>query len=56
MIAFLYGVAAEVLGLSAIVGAFIAGTSFGGMAFLYGNDLHRGSEAITAIFASIFFV
>jgi Kef-type K+ transport system membrane component KefB len=56
MIAFLYGVAAEVLGLSAIVGAFIAGTSLGGLTFRHGRDLHRGSESITAIFASIFFV
>jgi len=56
MIAFFYGVAAEVLGLSAIVGAFIAGTSLGGIAFRQGKDLHHGSEAITAIFASIFFV
>ena len=56
MIAFLYGVAAEVLGLSAIVGAFIAGTSLGGLSFRYGKDLHHGSEALTIIFASIFFV
>jgi len=56
MVAFLYGVAAEVLGLSAIVGAFIAGTSLGGISFRHGSDIHRGSEPITAIFASIFFV
>ena len=56
MIAFLYGVAAEVFGLSAIVGAFIAGTSLGGITFRNGRDLHRGSESITAVFASIFFV
>jgi Kef-type K+ transport system membrane component KefB len=56
MVAFFYGVAAEVLGLSAIVGAFIAGTSLGGITFRQGRDLHHGSESITAIFASIFFV
>jgi Kef-type K+ transport system membrane component KefB len=56
MIAFLYGVAAEILGLSAIVGAFIAGTSLGGLSFRHGKDLHRGSESVTAVFASVFFV
>jgi Kef-type K+ transport system membrane component KefB len=45
-----------VLGLSSIIGAFIAGTSLGGITFRHGRDLHRGSESITAVFASIFFV
>jgi Kef-type K+ transport system membrane component KefB len=56
MIAFLYGMAAEALGLSAIVGAFIAGTSLGGIDFRHGRDVRHGAEAVTAIFASIFFV
>ncbi len=56
MIAFLYGVAAEILGLSAIVGAFVAGTSLGELSFRHGKDLHHGSESVTVIFASIFFV
>ncbi len=56
MIAFLYGVAAEVLGLSAIVGAFIAGTSLGGLTLRHGKDLQHGSDSVSVIFASIFFV
>jgi Kef-type K+ transport system membrane component KefB len=56
MIAFLYGVAAEVLGLSAIVGAFVAGTSLGGIKLRNSRDLHHGSESVSAIFASVFFI
>ncbi len=56
MLAFLYGMAAEVLGLSAIVGAFIAGASVGGLRLRHGKDLHLGSDYLQIIFASIFFV
>lgn len=56
MLAFLYGMAAELLGLSAIVGAFIAGASLGGLKLRHGKDLHQGSEYLQIIFASIFFV
>jgi len=56
MLAFFYGMAAELLGLSAIVGAFIAGASLGGVKLLHGKDLHLGSEFLQIIFASIFFV
>ncbi len=56
MIAFLYGMAAELLGLSSIVGAFIAGASLGGMRLRHGKNLHQGSEYLQIIFASIFFV
>jgi Kef-type K+ transport system membrane component KefB len=56
MIAFLYGMAAELLGLSSIVGAFVAGASLGGVRFRHGKDLHQGSEYLQIIFASIFFV
>jgi Kef-type K+ transport system membrane component KefB len=56
MLAFLYGMAAELLGLSAIVGAFIAGASLGGLKLRHGKDLHQGSEFLQIIFASIFFV
>ena len=56
MLAFLYGVAAEFLGLSAIVGAFIAGASLGGVEFRHGKDLRQGSDFLRVIFASIFFV
>jgi len=56
MIAFLYGMAAELLGLSSIVGAFIAGASLGGMRLRHGKDLHQGAEYLQVIFASVFFV
>jgi Kef-type K+ transport system membrane component KefB len=56
MVAFLYGMAAELLGLSAIVCAFIAGASLGGMRFRHGKDLQTGSEYLQIIFSSIFFV
>ncbi len=56
MLAFLYGMAAELLGLSAIVGAFIAGASLGGVKLRHGKDMALGSEYLQVIFASIFFV
>ena len=56
MCAFLYGMAAELLGLSAIVGAFMAGASLGGVRLRQGKDLHDGFDFLQAIFASIFFV
>jgi Kef-type K+ transport system membrane component KefB len=56
MMAFLYSIAAEALGLSAIVGAFLAGTSFSGLRLKYSRDFHEGSEYLHIIFASIFFI
>lgn len=56
MLVFLYAMTAELLGLSAIVGAFIAGASLGGVQLVHGKDLHQGSEYLQIIFASIFFV
>jgi Kef-type K+ transport system membrane component KefB len=56
MLAFLYGMGAEAIGLSAIVGAFIAGTSLGGVRLRHGKDLYVGLEYIQIVFASIFFV
>ena len=56
MLAFLYGMGAELMGLSAIVGAFIAGASFAGVILRNGRDLYRGSESLMIIFSSIFFV
>jgi Kef-type K+ transport system membrane component KefB len=56
MLAFLYGMAAEVMGLSAIVGAFIAGASLAGVTLRNGRDLYKGSESLMIIFSSIFFV
>lgn len=56
MLAFLYGMGAELVGLSAIVGAFVAGASFAGTTLQNGRDLHQGSESPMIIFSSIFFV
>jgi len=56
MIAFLYAMGAELMGLSAIVGAFIAGASLAGVTLRNGKDLYAGSEALMIIFSSIFFV
>ncbi|MBI2445054.1 cation:proton antiporter [Candidatus Micrarchaeota archaeon] len=52
-IAFAYGLVAEVVGLSAIVGAFIAGVSLESLRI---RSYHEGSEYLEAIFAAIFFV
>ena len=56
MLAFFYGMGAELLGLSAIVGAFIAGASLGGLELTTSKDLHKGSDFLQIIFASVFFV
>ncbi len=56
MIAFLYAVSAELAGLSAIVGSFLAGASFAGMDLKHGQVLRHGSEHLQVIFASIFFI
>jgi Kef-type K+ transport system membrane component KefB len=56
MIAFLYAMAAEFVGLSAIVGSFLAGTSFAGVKLIRGEVFREGAEHLQIIFASIFFV
>ncbi|MBL8012598.1 MAG: cation:proton antiporter [Candidatus Omnitrophica bacterium] len=56
MIAFLYAMFAEMLGLSSIVGAFIAGISLEGAVIRNGKDYKHGAEYLHIIFASIFFV
>ena len=56
MMAFLYAMLAEVVGLSAIVGAFIAGVSFAGVRLFQSKNLKEGAEYLQIIFASIFFV
>ncbi|HVO40374.1 MAG TPA: cation:proton antiporter [Spirochaetia bacterium] len=56
MLAFLYAMGAELVGLSAIVGAFIAGASLAGVTLRNGRDLYKGSESLMIIFSSIFFV
>jgi Kef-type K+ transport systems, membrane components len=54
--AFAYAAIAEWIGLSAIVGAFLAGASLGGVALKNGKDYREGAEYLQAIFSSIFFV
>jgi Kef-type K+ transport system membrane component KefB len=56
MIAFLYALTAELVGLSAIVGAFLAGASFAGLKLKSGEIFREGSDHLQVIFASIFFV
>lgn len=56
MIAFLYALCAEAVGLSAIVGAFIAGVSFEGLELHHSRNFKEGAEYLQIIFASIFFV
>ncbi len=56
MIAFLYGMMAELAGLSAIVGSFIAGVSLEGVGLKFSRSFKEGSEYLRIIFASVFFV
>ena len=56
MFAFLYAMIAEVVGLSAVVGAFIAGISFEGLSLKRSLDIKEGAEFLKIIFAAIFFV
>ena len=56
MLAFLYALIAEAVGLSAIVGAFIAGVSFKDVKLHQSHSLKEGAEYLQIIFASIFFV
>jgi Na+:H+ antiporter len=56
MIAFLYAMFAEAVGLSAIVGAFIAGVSFERVELTHSRNFKDGAEYLQIIFASIFFV
>jgi Na+:H+ antiporter len=56
MLAFLYAIGAELVGLSAIVGAFIAGVSFEGLELRYSRCPKEGAEYLRIIFAAIFFV
>jgi Kef-type K+ transport system membrane component KefB len=56
MVAFLYAMAAEFVGLSAIVGSFLAGASFAGVKLIRGEIFKEGAEHLQIIFASIFFV
>jgi len=54
--AFLYAMGAELIGLSAIIGSFIAGVSLEGVKVHNSKNFHEGAEYLHIIFASIFFV
>jgi Kef-type K+ transport system membrane component KefB len=56
MIAFVYAMIAEAIGLSAIVGAFLAGISLEGVTIWHSKNHKEGAEYLRIIFASIFFV
>jgi Kef-type K+ transport system membrane component KefB len=56
MIAFLYAMAAEFVGLSGIVGSFLAGASFAKVALGSGKIFKEGAHHLQIIFASIFFI
>ncbi len=56
MLAFFYAMIAEILGLSSIVGAFLAGISLEGAVVRQGKNYREGAEYLYIIFASIFFV
>jgi Kef-type K+ transport system membrane component KefB len=55
-IAFAFAATAELIGLSAIVGAFLAGSCFGGIILTQGKRYQEGAENLGIIFSSIFFV
>ncbi len=55
-IAFLYAMVAELIGLSSIVGAFIAGVSCREITLCQSKDPREGAEYLQVIFAAIFFV
>ncbi|ADN34899.1 sodium/hydrogen exchanger [Methanolacinia petrolearia DSM 11571] len=56
MIAFLFAALAEFIGISAIIGAFIAGVSFNGINLKHSHDISEGADYLYIIFASVFFV
>ncbi|MBI4838110.1 MAG: cation:proton antiporter [Nitrospirae bacterium] len=56
MFCFLYASAAEITGLSAIVGAFLAGAALEGIKFKNSKDLREGAEYLHIIFGAIFFI
>jgi len=57
MVAFFYSIAAELVGLSAIVGSFLAGVAFESNRLRgRGSVFKEGAEHLQVIFASIFFI
>jgi Kef-type K+ transport system membrane component KefB len=56
MFCFLYAFVAEIIGLSAIVGAFLSGAALEGVKFKNSKDLKEGAEYMHVIFGAIFFI
>ncbi len=56
MVAFLYSLLAELMGLSAIIGSFMAGVSLTRIKLEHDEVFREGAEYLQIIFASIFFI
>lgn len=56
MVAFFYSMAAELIGLSAIIGSFLAGVSLSQVKLKNSRSFRDGAEYLQIIFASIFFI
>ncbi|MFC2009492.1 cation:proton antiporter [Chloroflexota bacterium] len=56
MVAFLYSLLAELVGLSAIIGSFLAGVSITRVRLKHDEAFREGAEYLQIIFASIFFI
>ncbi len=56
LLAFAYAMIAEVIGLSAIVGAFIAGVSLEGVSLKHSKQFKEGADYLRILFGAIFFV
>ena len=56
MMAFLYAMLANLVGLSGIIGAFLAGVAFAGVELRQSKGVKEGAEYFQIVFASIFFV
>ncbi|MDR3102119.1 MAG: cation:proton antiporter [Methanocalculaceae archaeon] len=56
MVAFYYAMVAEFVGVSAIVGAFLAGVCINRVSLKHSLDIKMGAEYLYIIFAAIFFV
>ena len=56
MVAFLYSLMAELMGLSAIIGSFLAGVTLGQIKLKHNLAFREGAEHLQIIFASIFFI
>jgi len=56
MVAFLYSLVAELAGLSAIIGSFLAGVALTRVKLKHDVSFRKGAEHLQIIFASIFFI